>query len=49
MSKGDTGINRNIMECKVILCKEIIWMNCRINRNIMECKVQRDDYGLCFE
>ena len=37
----DTGINRNIMECKgygnIIVIKTV---QC-INRNIMECKVER--------
>ena len=43
----DTGINRNIMECKVsmltlILCKIIC-----INRNIMECKARKRGKEIC--
>ena len=34
----DTGINRNIMECKEFTTEDICFPVCGINRNIMECK-----------
>ena len=40
----ETGINRNIVECKggMKLVKEVCLL--RINRNIMECKDRLTDY-----
>ena len=38
---GSGGINRNILECKVILCPAQRAGFFSINRNILECKVIR--------
>ena len=34
-----TGINRNIVECKVVILLSIFYHRSGINRNIVECKV----------
>ena len=34
-----TGINRNIVECKAVICRKYSGLSIGINRNIVECKV----------
>ena len=48
----ERGINRNIVECKVVYHLEVVQLDACINRNIVECKVyfitSKDEFSFSY-